>query len=204
MTQLDPAPGAPSSQSDPAPGAPPATGPSPSDPVDISALPPNVQNLIAGLRQEAGAARTRARQSAADEARNELLGQIGQALGFEQTPDDPAVLMEQVSAHQQDAASARLELDVWRRIARHGGDPEAVLDSMRFREAIDALDADGDWDAQADEAIKKWLADNPAMRRGQVPLASGTGRPVEALHSGALPASEAQRVDMNAWMRGRR
>lgn len=108
---------------------------------------------IERLRRENGAARTNAKQQAADEARNELAQTIGKALGLvADEPIDPADLTESLSAAQVDAKQARVELAVFRNASDAGGDPAALLDSSSFLKSL------ADVDPSDSEAVKAAIA----------------------------------------------
>jgi len=201
-TPNEPAPGA-TAQPETAPGAPPPTPPAPgapAGPVDINTLPAQVQDYIKQLRDEAGSSRTRAKASAAEQARAEVLQQISRAIGLTEDVTDPEVLGEQLAATQLAEAGARLELDVFRTAVRLGVDADRLLDSRRFAEEVDALPAEN-FDQHLQTLITTWATRDPSLRAGGA--AATPGRPVEALRSGALPAGEPATVDPNEWMRRR-
>jgi hypothetical protein len=197
----EPTPGA-AAQPAPAPGAPAPTTPSgqdPNEPVDVAALPANVQHLITSLRNEASASRTSAKTRAAEHARAEILSQIGSALGLgEDATPDPARLAEQLQQTRTDAASARLELDVYRTAHRLGADADRLLDSRRFAEEVDQLDPDKPFGPQIEALIKQWVERDSCLRQQPPP---DPYRPVESLKPGALPAGETGQFDMNEFMR---
>lgn len=200
MTEPMPAPGAP--EDNPATTTP--DGPDPNEPVDVASLPPNVQNLISGLRKEAAGSRSSAKAKAAEEARTELMQQISQALGLTDTPNDPAVLTEQLTAAQAAAADAQLESTVFRRAYSLGVNGDRLLDSLTFRQAVDDLPDEGFEEALA-ALINQWADKDPSLRTNGAQPTAGR-RPVENLRSGALPASQTEAVDANQWLRslGRR
>lgn len=141
---------------------------------DISALPDWAQKAIRDARADAGKARTNAKQAAADQARQDLAQQIGKALGLVKDGDaapDPAKLAEQLAGAQTEGQQARTELAVFRAAARHGADPEKLLDSRKFADQIKGLDP-GD-SKKLGELIKKAVEDNPAYRATTAPPASG-------------------------------
>lgn len=122
-----------------APEAPTAPDPSKASPWDD---PSTAKAEIERLRRENGAARTTAKQQAADEARADLAQTIGKALGLVQNdePVDPAELTKQVSTSQADAKAARVELAVFKNAATAGADPLALLDSASFLAKAASLD----------------------------------------------------------------
>lgn len=138
---------------------------------------------IERLRRENGAARTNAKQTAADEARNALVQDIGRALGLvqEDGPLDPTRLTEQLTAEQANARAARLELAVFRAA---GGDVDAnaLLDSRSFLEKAATLDpSDG---AAIKAVIDEAVAANPRLGK---PVAAQGMRPNPAQGASASP-----------------
>jgi hypothetical protein len=200
MTQPEPAPGAPTEPTT-APTAEPAEptepGPDPNAPVDIESLPANVQNLIKKARSEAASARVTAKEKAAQEAREQLLGQIAEALGLEEPPLDPAELAGQLESTRSDAAAARLELDVYRTALKLGADADKLLDSMAFRTAVDDLPddlPDENFSDALKELIRQRVDADPSLRLAAAP-AGGGSQPVTALRPGTLPAPPAPSLD---------
>lgn len=123
---------------------------------------------IARLRRENGASRTNAKQQAAEEARTELAQQIGKALGLvEDETVDPNVLTEQLTASQQAARQAQVELAVFRAAAATEADPSALLDSRSFLEKVAEIDPS---DADAfQQAITEVIAANPRLGKAPTP-----------------------------------
>lgn len=132
--------------------------------------PAALKALIADLRKENGAARTNAKQQAADEARRALAQDIGKALGLVQdnTPPDPAALTAAAEQAQQAARQAQVELAVYRAAGTHQGNPAALLDSRSFLAKVADLDpATAEFQTQVSEAIKAAVTDNPNLRAVQ-------------------------------------
>ena len=155
-------PGA-AAETDPAPTAPTQpTGPGPNDPVDISSLPANVQKLITGLRTENASSRTKAKTTAAEEARTAVLKQIGEALGITDGTPDPAKLTEQLTRSQEDAVTAQIELQVLRTASRLGANADRLLDSLSFRDKVDELDPEK-FGEQLEQLIADELKSNPSL-----------------------------------------
>jgi len=127
---------------EPAAAAPPATTPPVEPKANVWEDPEAAKAEIERLRRENGAARTTAKQQAADEARTELAQTIGKALGIvkDDAPVDPAALVEQATSSQADAKQARVELAVFRNAGAAGGDPLALLDSASFLAKASSLD----------------------------------------------------------------
>jgi hypothetical protein len=171
-----PAQPAPSGQP-PAPGAPPAQPPTPAPQPgqqpptqDVSQLPDWTQKLISDLRGEAAASRTNAKQTAADEARQELAQTIGKALGLAtgDEPADPEQLTAQLAEYQTENWSVGVENLVLRNAAKYGVNSSAVLDSVSFWESLGDLQGgnprDSDFATQVEAAVKKLADTNPAFK----------------------------------------
>lgn len=146
-TPADVAPAAPTPSPEPAAAAP---APAPTDTAkpNVWENPETAKAEIERLRRENGAARTNAKQQAADEARADLAQTIGKALGLVKGDEtaDPAKLTEQLTASQVEAKQARVELAVFRNAEAVGADPLALLDSASFlakAAALDPSDVDG-------------------------------------------------------------
>lgn len=144
---------------EPAPATPVAA---PVVPADPWADPVAAKAEIEKLRKENGAARTNAKQAAADEARTELTQSIAKALGLapDETPD-PAKLTEQLTASQTAAQQARVELAVFRAAAAAAGDPSALLDSTSFLKSLEGIDPTDTAAVQA--AIETAVTANPRL-----------------------------------------
>lgn len=122
---------------------------------------------IGRLRHE-NAKKRAAPGDAAKAARDELVTELGKALGLVDTeaPATPEALTEQVTTltterddARDDARAARVELAVWRAAADHRADAELLLDSSRFKTTLADVDPT---DAEAiDEAIKDFVSKNP-------------------------------------------
>jgi hypothetical protein len=125
----------------PVPTPPPAKAADPAPAANPWDDPKAAQAEIERLRKENGAARTNAKATAAEEARNELAQTIGKALGLvKDEPIDPAQLTQELTASQAAAQQARVELAVFRAATAANGDPAALLDSTSFLKSLDGID----------------------------------------------------------------
>ncbi|MBQ0974554.1 hypothetical protein KBZ00_26000 [Streptomyces sp. RK31] len=124
---------------------------------------------------DAAKARTTAKKNAAEEAKAELVQQMGRALGLvkddkDEAPD-PAKLTAEIeratAAHRETA----VELAIYRSAGKHGADPDALTDSRAFLSSIKDLDPSDEGFAKAvSAAIKAAVADNPKLKAaGQAP-----------------------------------
>src|SRR5258706_8218873 len=167
MTQPEPTPGAPVIE--PTPQQPPVDSAPAAE--DITSLPDWAQKQIRDARAEAAKARTSAKQTAAETARQETLAQVAKALGMgkEGEPVDPAALTAQIEAAQNAAWVSSVELQVHRAAAALGADPEALLDSNAFRDTLDDLVDDdprsADFATALQTKVQEALAKHPTKYR---------------------------------------
>lgn len=180
----------------PAPAAAPGAPADPATPPAANALPtdvPALHAMIAGLRQENGNARTKAKTDAADEARQELAQTIGKALGLVQddTPPDPAALAATAQAAVANANAAKVELAAYKAAGKHGADPVELLERRSIVTSLEALDpAAADFATQVDALVKKAVTDNPRLL-AQAPVA-GASSPQHPGGTGELVDIDAQ------------
>ncbi|MFD3929694.1 hypothetical protein [Streptomyces sp. NPDC058614] len=158
----------------------------------VESLPADVAKVIADARAEAGKERTTAKANAAQEAREQLLKDLG-LLKPDETPDPAklaAELGEKDTRLAELAASTRtqaIELAAYKAASKHEANPAALLDSRSFLKSVEGLDpADKDFDTLLDAAIKAAVEGNQQLRTGQAPRRGGgdfpggpgtTGRP---------------------------
>lgn len=148
----------------------------------VEDLPDWAQKIITDVRKEAGDARA-AGKTAAETAQAELTKSIGKALGLikDDEPGDPVKLTEQLTASQSAAKDALVQLNVYKAAGAHQADPNALLDSNSFLAKVRELDHTAkDFEAKLGEAIKKAVTENPKLKGGLAPTASGipgTGGP---------------------------
>ena len=133
---------------------------------DIAGQPKWVQDLVNGLRKEAGDSRVNAKQQAAEEARQEMAQEIGKALGLVKGTEeiDPKQLATQVQAAQAETADVRRELAVYRQAGKAGADPDALLDSNSFMRSIASVDPTDD--AKITAAITEAVKNNSKLSAG--------------------------------------
>lgn len=156
---------------------PPAKKPADEDPAATIA---RLQKDLKQANADAGKARTNAKKQAADEARAEIVQELGKALGLikddKDTPPDPAALMSQVekatAAHRETA----VELAVYRGASKYGADPDALTDSRTFLKSISDLDpTDEEFAKKVGAAIKQAVADNPKLKAASQAPARNSG-----------------------------
>ncbi|MFI8299997.1 hypothetical protein ACIGCZ_29135 [Streptomyces nigra] len=145
---------------------PPARKPADEDPAATIA---RLQKELKAANGDAAKARTTAKKAAADEARNEIVQELGKALGLikddKDTPPDPAALKAQIESATAAHRSTALELAVYRGAAKAGVDPDAITDSRAFMASIKDLDpADEGFAKAVTAAMKKAAEDNPKLK----------------------------------------
>lgn len=135
----DPAP-EPSPTPEPTPA-----GPDPSEPVDVTALPPNVRKLIADLRKESGGHRQKATAAeqaaaAAQQQRDAILKAAGlNPDGSEASDPEAAVnqLTEQLGEYHDTLWKLSVDATVRAAASRLGANAEMLLDSNAFFSTLD-------------------------------------------------------------------
>ncbi|MFJ2292105.1 hypothetical protein ACIOG7_10390 [Streptomyces sp. NPDC087894] len=141
-----------------------------------------LEKELKSANSEAGKARTTAKKAAADEARTEIVQELGKALGLikdddkDAAPPDPAALtakIEQATAAHRETA---VELAVYRGAGKYGADPDALTDSRAFLASIKGLDPSAEGFSKAvAAAIKKAVEDNPKLKTGSQAPDSSAG-----------------------------
>jgi len=175
----EPAPApAPAPEPSPAPAPTPAPSPSPAPAAEwdgkVESLPEPVQKMIRDLRNESAERRTKL--TAAEQAQQDAIRALAKAAGIElpgeQAPD-PQQLTQQLTATQQQARQAAVELAVYKAAGAHQGDPLALLDSRAFLAKVADLDPTAeDFTTKVSDAIKGAVTDNPKLRSAPVAGAS--------------------------------
>lgn len=156
-----------------------------------------LERLRKELRQanaDAAKARTTAKKNAAEEAKAELVQQMGKALGLvkddkDEAPD-PAKLTAEIERTQKAHRETAIELAVFRSAGKHGADASALTDSRSFLKSIADLDPSNEgFDKAVSAAIKAAVADNPKLKAAsQAP----------ARTSGDFSGSSEKPVDKNS------
>lgn len=169
----------------------PATEPSEAKP-NVWENPESAKAEIERLRRENGAARTTAKQQAAEEARNELAQSIGKALGLvKDEPVDPTELTKQVSASQAAAKAAQVELAVFRAAAGTDADPSALLDSRAFLAKVADIDPSDSVAIAA--AIAESIESNPRLGKASGQPPAMRPNPAQG-RSASPPATAAEQI----------
>ncbi|MBL1107990.1 hypothetical protein JK361_25950 [Streptomyces sp. 5-8] len=165
---------------------------------DPAATIARLQKELKAANADAAKARTTAKKTAADEARSEIVKELGKALGLikdddkEQVPPDPAKLtaeIERATAAHRDTAR---ELAVYRGAAKHGADPGALTDSRKFLDSIKHLDPTEDgFSKKVSDAIKKAVEDDAKFKTGP----AAPDRTSSDFNGGGGSSSEPQTID---------
>lgn len=162
----------------------------------VESLPEPIAKVIRDAREDAGKARTTAKQNAANEARQSLAQEIGKALGIvkDDAPADPAELTRTITTQtsrigdlEGTVRQQAVELAIHGAATKHQANPAALLDSRSFLDKVKGLDPTAeDFTTKLDDAIKAAVEGNQQLRAGQAPRRGGgdfpggpgtTGRP---------------------------
>ncbi|MFE0517318.1 hypothetical protein [Streptomyces sp. NPDC058964] len=118
---------------------------------------------------DAAKARTTAKKNAAEEAKAELVQQMGRALGLikddkDEAPD-PAKLTAEIERATEAHRETAVELAIYRSAGKYGADPDALTDSRTFLKSIKGLNPNEDGFAKkVSDAIKKAVEANPKLK----------------------------------------
>ncbi|NKR94322.1 hypothetical protein GS504_15655 [Rhodococcus hoagii] len=150
------------------------------------------QEYVSGLRNENASWRTKhhdekaAREKAETDLQT-LVQSLGKHLGFVKDETDPDKIIEQLTAERDQTASERdadrarlrdyeLNAAVGTAAKKHGGDPDALLDSTRVKAKLTKLDPTADdYASQVDAVVSEAITANAKFKAGPVPPSSSTG-----------------------------
>jgi hypothetical protein len=129
----------------------------------------NLREEVAGEKQKRADAETKAQQEQADFMKK-LAGLFGVDTG-EEKPPTPEELAKQLDeargetkASREEARQIKVEHAVYKSAGKHGGDPDALLDSRGFAQAIAKLDpASPEFAASVEKAVKEAVEANPKL-----------------------------------------
>lgn len=160
--------------------------------------PARASKTIANLRGR----ETRLQQELAEQKAtyDEFTKGLAKLIGLgEEEPPDPAMLTQQLTASQSETKQARVELAVWRMSGELGADPDAVLDSRAFGDAVGRLDPSAaDFAEQVQAALAAAVEANPRLRAlpaaPATPAAgaagdAGAGSPAAGVSGAAITAA---------------
>ena len=126
---------------------------------------------LSAARAEAGKSRVNAKQAAADQARTDLVNELGKALGLvnDDEPADPAALQQQIAATGTENTELKAQLvasdtklAALLAAASQGVNPAALLDSNSFLASLKGL---APTDAEKiNAAIKTAIENNPTLK----------------------------------------
>ena len=143
------------------------------DPERFQKLVENLRNDVEAQKQKTAAAEKAAEQRAAEQ-QAELVKKFAAAFGLdtgEEKPPTPEELAKQLEeargetkASRDQARQTQVELAVYRSAGKHGGDPDALLDSRGFARAIADLDpSSASFAADMEKAVKDAVEANPKL-----------------------------------------
>lgn len=144
--------------------------PAPKDPWDDPAA---ARAEIEKLRKENASTRVNAKQTAAEEARNQLTQEFGKILGLvkDDDPVTPEHLSQQLTEAQTTAANTARELAIFKAAADAKADANALLDSRAFLNKVAAIDPTDT--AALAAAISEATTSNPRFKVTQAAPVGG-------------------------------
>ncbi|MCQ1575388.1 hypothetical protein [Streptomyces parvus] len=138
--------------------------------------PARFEKLVENLRGDVAAekAKREALEQKAKDDQDTLMKRVATAFGLETdeakppTPEELAKQLEEAQtrtkASDDRVRQTQVELAVYKTAARHGGDPDALLDSRSFANAIEKLDPTAaDFDEQVGKAVKTAVDSNKKL-----------------------------------------
>ncbi|MFR9794236.1 hypothetical protein ACL07V_37375 [Streptomyces sp. MB22_4] len=166
----------------------------------------NLRGDVAAEKAKREAAEQKAQQDQAD-----LMKKVAAAFGLdigEEKPPTPEELAKQLDeargetkASRDQARQTQVELAVYRSAGKHGGDPDALLDSRGFAKAIADLDPTSkSFAADMEKAVKEAVEANPKLAAKQPEPAKPTvpagGAPMSGAPGGKkqLGAEDVERM----------
>lgn len=138
--------------------------------------PARFEKLVENLRGDVAAekAKREALEQKAKDDQNDLMKRVAKAFGLETDeakPPTPEELAQQLAEEQNRtkasddrARQTQVELAVYKTAGKHGGDPDALLDSRSFANAIAKLDPSADgFDEAVGKAVKTAVDSNSKL-----------------------------------------
>ncbi|MBH0241951.1 hypothetical protein I3W98_02880, partial [Streptomyces cavourensis] len=178
--------------------------------------PARFEKLVENLRGDVAAekAKREALEQKAKDDQAAFMKKVAVAFGLETdeakppTPEELAKQLEEAQtrtkASDDRARQTQVELAVYKTAARHGGDPDALLDSRSFANAISKLDPTAaDFNEQVGQAVKtavdsnKKLAAKAPEPKGPEPTPAG-GAPMDGAGGGKRQLGAADVARMTA------
>ncbi|MFE3678728.1 hypothetical protein [Streptomyces griseus] len=138
--------------------------------------PARFEKLVENLRGDVAAERAKreALEQKAKDDQDTLMKRVAKAFGLETdeakppTPEELAKQLDEARGETKEsraqARQTQVELAVYKTAGKHGGDPDALLDSRSFANAISKLDPTAaDFDEQVGKAVKTAVDSNKKL-----------------------------------------
>ncbi|MFD5940278.1 hypothetical protein [Streptomyces griseus] len=138
--------------------------------------PARFEKLVENLRGDVAAERAKreALEQKAKDDQDTLMKRVAKAFGLETdeakppTPEELAKQLDEARGETKEsraqARQTQVELAVYKTAGKHGGDPDALLDSRNFANAISKLDPTAaDFDEQVGKAVKTAVDSNKKL-----------------------------------------
>ncbi|MGI5515303.1 hypothetical protein [Streptomyces sp. CA-106131] len=126
--------------------------------------PDKAARLIDNLRSDLDAEKTK--RTSMESQFSEFMGKFGQLFGGgEQKQLTPEQIAQKAEESDRKARESAIHLTVFRTASKHGGDPDALLDSAAFVSAVNKLDPASDtFAASVENAVKQAVEKNPRLK----------------------------------------
>ncbi|MFI5979184.1 hypothetical protein [Streptomyces sp. NPDC051452] len=120
--------------------------------------PQKAARLVENLRTQVDEEKTK--RTALETQFSDFMGKFGQLFGAgEEKKLTPEQIAQKAQESDQQAREATVKLAVFQTAGKHGGDPEALLDSASFAKAISKLDPTADtFAANVEAAIRSRIS----------------------------------------------
>ncbi|MBT3077636.1 MULTISPECIES: hypothetical protein [Streptomyces] len=176
--------------------------------------PARFEKLVENLRGDVAAekAKREALEQKAKDDQDALMKRVATAFGLETdeakppTPEELAKQLEEARGETKEsraqARQTQVELAVYKTAGKHGGDPDALLDSRSFATAISKLDPTAaDFDEQVGKAVKTAVDSNSklaakAPQPKEPERTPAGGAPMDGAGGGKRQLGEADRKRM--------
>ncbi|MFS4103767.1 hypothetical protein [Streptomyces sp. PD-S100-1] len=139
--------------------------------------PAKFEKLVENIRGDVAAekAKREAAEKKSQEEQAAFMKRVAAAFGIETDEQKPPTLEElakqleesrgETKASRDETRQTRVELAVYKSAVKHGADPDALLDSRTFAQAVSKLDPTvSDFNAQVEKAITDAVAANSKLK----------------------------------------
>jgi hypothetical protein len=171
------------------------------DPAKFERLVENIRGDVADEKSKREAAEAQVKKVQQDQA--DFMKKMASLFGVQTDEEKPPTLEElakqleesrgETKESRDETRQTRVELAVYRSAAKHGGDPEALLDSRAFANAVAKLDpTGGDFNSQVEKAITDAVEANSKLKAKQPEPKGSQPTPAGGAPMDGAPGSKRQ------------